>query len=115
MAKKTSPTLIGTFVVGAVALAVVAVVVFGSGKLFEKTGAVCALLYRFGERSRGRRTGEVAGVPIGSVTQILITLTPQDRPMTVQRDQPRIPVFIEIDQKNIYSKGVGSTSPTARS
>ena len=107
MAKKTSPTLIGTFVVGAVALAVVAVVVFGSGKLFEKTAPFVLF---FTGSVNGLEVGapvKLQGVPIGSVTQILITLTPQDRRMTVQRDQPEIPVFIEIDQKNIYSKGVG--------
>ena len=35
MNKKTSPTLIGAFVVGAVVLLVIAVIAFGSGRLFQ--------------------------------------------------------------------------------
>jgi len=37
MSQKISPTLIGAFVVGAVALLVIGVVAFGSGQLFRKT------------------------------------------------------------------------------
>jgi paraquat-inducible protein B len=37
MSKKVSPTLIGAFVVGALALLIVAVIAFGSGQLFPKT------------------------------------------------------------------------------
>ena len=37
MGKKTSPTLIGAFVVGAVALAVIGVTIFGSGRFFNET------------------------------------------------------------------------------
>ena len=36
MNKKISPTLIGAFVLGAVALLVVAVIAFGSGRLFRQ-------------------------------------------------------------------------------
>jgi paraquat-inducible protein B len=36
MSKPANKTLIGAFIVGAVALAVVALVVFGSGKFFRK-------------------------------------------------------------------------------
>ena len=43
MNKKISPTLIGAFVVGAAALVVLAVIVFGSGRLFKKTRGVRAL------------------------------------------------------------------------
>jgi hypothetical protein len=35
MSKKASPALIGGFVIGAVALLVIAVLVFGSGRLFR--------------------------------------------------------------------------------
>ena len=37
MNKKVSPTLIGAFVVGALALVVIAVIAFGSGQLFRQT------------------------------------------------------------------------------
>jgi len=36
MGKRVSPTLVGAFVLGAVALAVVTVVVLGSGRLFQR-------------------------------------------------------------------------------
>ncbi len=37
MSKKISPTLIGGFVLGALALLVIAVIAFGSGRLFRQT------------------------------------------------------------------------------
>lgn len=37
MSKKASPTAIGAFVVGAIALAVAGIVVLGSGRFFQKT------------------------------------------------------------------------------
>ena len=37
MNKRISPTLIGAFVVGALALVVIAVIAFGSGQLFRQT------------------------------------------------------------------------------
>ena len=37
MNKKISPAMIGAFVLGAVALIVIAILVFGSGRLFRQT------------------------------------------------------------------------------
>src|SRR2546427_9931045 len=42
MARKTNPALIGAFVVGAVVLAVAALVVFGGGKFFRQTQPIVA-------------------------------------------------------------------------
>ena len=44
MSKQANKTVIGMFVVGAIALAVVAIVVLGSGKLFKKTVPRSAIL-----------------------------------------------------------------------
>jgi paraquat-inducible protein B len=39
MGKKVNPTVIGLFVLGAILLAVIGVIVFGSGQFFKKTEA----------------------------------------------------------------------------
>ena len=44
MKQQVSKTLIGGFVVGAVALVFAGVMIFGSGKMFEKKIKVCAFL-----------------------------------------------------------------------
>ena len=43
MNKKMSPAVIGAFVLGAVALVVIAILVFGSGRLFRQTRRLCAV------------------------------------------------------------------------
>ncbi len=72
MNKKTSPTLIGAFVVGAVGLLVIAVIAFGSGRLFRQTKEF--VLY-FDNSVNGLRIGapvKFKGVEIGSVKDISI-------------------------------------------
>jgi paraquat-inducible protein B len=103
MKKKVSPTLIGVFVLGAVTLMVIAVVIFGSGRLFRNTFE--ALLY-FEGSVNGLREGapvKFKGVEIGSVTQILLQLGTDRRVGT-------IPVIIEIDRKKITDRGVADKS-----
>lgn len=98
MNKKISPTLIGTFVVGAVALVVIAVLAFGSGRLFRQTKGF--ILY-FDNSVNGLRVGapvKFKGVEIGSVTNILLQL---GKDMKVQT----VPVIIELDLKKIQRKG----------
>lgn len=98
MNKKVSPTLIGVFVVGALALVVIAVIAFGSGQLFRQTKQF--VLFFRGEVNGLRVAAPVKfrGVEIGSVKEILLQLDPG---MKVQR----IPVIIEIDLKKITSRG----------
>jgi paraquat-inducible protein B len=98
MNKKVSPTLIGVFVVGALALVVIAVLMFGSGKLFRKTKEF--VLY-FNGTVNGLRVGapvKFRGVEIGSVKDILLQL---EKDMKVQR----IPVIIAIDLEKVTSRG----------
>ena len=67
MKKRFSPTMIGAFVVGAVVLVVIAVIVFGSGRLFRQTRDF--ILY-FDNSVNGLRIGapvKIKGVEIGSV------------------------------------------------
>ena len=102
MNQRVSPTLIGAFVVGAVLLAVMAVVLIGSGRYFHRTYAF--VLY-FPGSVNGLRVGapvKFRGVEIGSV---------QDIRLQLKRDQSvfRIPVIIAIDPEKITSLGGSET------
>ncbi len=100
MNKKISPTLIGAFVVGALALLVVAVIAFGSGQLFRHTKEF--VLY-FDGSVNGLRIGapvKLKGVEIGSVKNILLQLE-KGR----QVNKIPIPVIIQIDLEKLTSRG----------
>lgn len=102
MSQRVSPTLIGAFVLGAVLLAVTAVVVIGSGRYFRRTYPF--VLY-FPGSVNGLRVGapvKFRGVEIGSVEDIRLQL---------KRDQTvfRIPVIIGIDPEKITSLGGSET------
>ncbi len=98
MNKKISPTLIGGFVLGAVILLVIAVIAFGSGRLFRKTKE---FVVYFDGSVNGLNIGapvKFRGVEVGSVKNILLQL---EKGMEVQS----IPVVFEIDLKKITSRG----------
>ena len=90
MTKQANKTLIGIFVVGAVALVVAGVMIFGSGKFFAERHRL--VMYFDGSVS-GLNVGAPVvfrGVKIGTVTDIVLRADPAD--MSIQ-----IPVFIEIE------------------
>ncbi len=94
MSKKAKTTVIGAFVVGAVALAVVAVLIFGSGKFLKKS--ITYVVY-FDGSIAGLNVGAPVvfrGVEVGSVTDIQVVVDPGD--MSV-----RIPVLIELEPDRI--------------
>ncbi len=98
MSKPTSKTLIGGFVVGAVVLAIVGVVIFGSGKFFTKKQEYVLF---FDGSIKGLNIGAPVmfqGVKIGSVTDIKVTLDPKDLSMWT-------PVYIEIEPRRIATLG----------
>lgn len=101
MSQRVSPTLIGAFVVGALALALVAVVFIGSGRYFRHTSRF--VLY-FPGSVNGLRVGAAVkfhGVEIGSVEDIRLPL---------QRTRSdRIEVVIGIDPRKITSLGGSET------
>jgi phospholipid/cholesterol/gamma-HCH transport system substrate-binding protein len=103
MNKKISPAVIGAFVLGAVALIVIAILVFGSGRLFRQTRNF--VLY-FDNSVNGLRVGapvKLKGVEIGSVKDIRLLVgqgTAADK----------IPVIIEIDLKKLTRRGAGTTA-----
>jgi paraquat-inducible protein B len=98
MKKKVSPVLIGSFVVGAIALIVIAVLILGSGRLFVRYRDF--VLY-FQGSVNGLRVGapvKFKGVEIGSVQKILLQLGPD---LSV----PRIPVIVRVEGEKITKLG----------
>ena len=95
MGRKANPVIIGAFVVGAVALAVVGIVVFGSGRLFADT---TPFVMYFSGSVDGLSVGspvKFKGVEIGSVKSIQLDLG----------EEARIPVWIAVDNKTIVARG----------
>ena len=101
MSKGASKTLIGGFVVGAVALLLVAVLIFGSGKIFSQK---VKLVLFFEESVSGLSLGAPVvfrGVTIGSVTGMELWNYPQELKVL-------IPVYVEIDPARFREKGEGA-------
>jgi ABC-type transporter Mla subunit MlaD len=93
MSKKSNPTLIGAFVVGAMALLALGVAVFGGAELFAKKEFYVAY---FAEKTQGLRVGSnvtMNGVQVGHVSNVVLI---------VNRDsfQSTTAVTIEIRPKS---------------
>ncbi len=96
--KKANPQAVGGFVLGAVALAIVAVVIFGSGRFFEERKTLVAF---FPGSLQGLRVGapvEMRGVQVGTVTDIWIEFEPDNLKF-------RLPVVMELDVTRIRVPG----------
>jgi paraquat-inducible protein B len=92
MSKPASKKVIGLFVIGAIALAVVAVLALGSGKFFKKTfRAVCYFEGSVGGLGIGAPV-VFRGVKIGTVIDIVLRYDPDKAAIL-------IPVFIEVEQQ----------------
>lgn len=90
MSKKANPAAIGIFVVGAIVLAVIAILMFGSGRFFSKTEPF--ILYCEGSVN-GLDVGapvKFKGVKIGQVSRMYIRHNQIDESIS-------IPVIIEVD------------------
>ncbi len=97
MSKRANPTAIGAFVLGALALAVAGVVMFGSG--FFSRDKETFILY-FPESVSGLDVGapvKFKGVQLGRVTQILLGYDQKPGPTDVA-------VLIELDSKETAAK-----------
>ncbi len=100
-----SPTAIGAFVAGAIALLMAAIVIVGGGKLFSKP---VRFICMFQGDINGLKVGapvKFKGVQIGTVEQIRLRLLPSEG-----RERPgirgfRLPVIIAIDQSLITQRG----------
>jgi paraquat-inducible protein B len=98
MSKQANKTLIGGFVVGAIALVVAGILIFGSGLFFIEKHRFVAY---FEESVQGLNVGAPVvfrGVKVGSVTDIVLLADPVD--MSI-----KIPVFLEIEPKNFEMGG----------
>ncbi len=101
MARKANPALLGGFVVGAVALAVAGLVVFGGGKLFRSTQPWVA---NFDESIKGLSVGAPVlfrGVKLGAVTDIQVVV---DR----KNDKIHTPVYFALEADRITELGGGA-------
>jgi len=98
MGKRVSPAVIGAFVIGAIVLAVVAVTIWGSGRLFEKAyNYVCY----FPGSVNGLNIGapvKFRGVQVGQVTDVRLRYEQV-------RGDPRIPVFLKLDEDRLRELG----------
>jgi paraquat-inducible protein B len=96
MSKPANKTLIGAFVAGSAVLAVAAVIIFGSGRLFKHT--FVNVMY-FQGSVKGLNVGSPVtfrGVRIGSVSRIELRYNAKDLTFL-------IPVYVEIDpDKMVY-------------
>ncbi len=102
MSKKANKTAIGGFVVGALALIVVGVLIFGSGKFLTKTQTY--VMY-FEGSVRGLNVGAplvFRGVKIGSVTRIQLLANTDDLSF-------QIPVFVETERRHFTLTGGGAS------
>ncbi|HXV78474.1 MAG TPA: MlaD family protein [Candidatus Binatia bacterium] len=105
MNKKVSPAVIGAFVLGALALIVIATLIFGSGRLFRQTREF--VLY-FDGSVNGLRIGapvKIKGVEIGAVKDIRLQLE--------KSKELKIPVIIELDLKKFTARGATQAAETA--
>jgi len=105
MGKRFSPTLVGGFVLSALGLAILGIVVLGSGRFF--TGKTSYVLY-FDRDVNGLRIGapvKFRGVDIGTVDAILLNLSGLDTQTKNAIPNVKIPVVIDIDSRKIESHG----------
>jgi paraquat-inducible protein B len=101
VSRRANPTLIGGFVLGGAVLAVIAVVVFGSGRFFRDTATFISF---FDGSVTGLDNGSPVrfrGIEVGSVRDVLLDLPGVGRE---QRDL-RIAVVYDLDRKALESRG----------
>jgi paraquat-inducible protein B len=107
MAKQVSKTVIGGFVISAIALLVIGIVIFGGGKFFTKT--VKYVLY-FDRSIKGLNVGAPVvfrGVEIGTVASVVIRADPDKLKVD-------IPVVIEIEPDRFQTTGESERTKYAR-
>lgn len=99
MSRKVNPTIVGSFVLGAIALTTLALVVFGSGSLFRTRPKAVAF---FQGDIQGLSVGapvNLRGVRVGTVTDIRIDLNGADATAV-------IPVYMQFEPERLNITGV---------
>ena len=97
MSTRANPTLIGLFIIGGVALAIVGVAVLASGSWFATRSTFISY---FDESVNGLEVGasvKFQGVPVGQVTNLLIQIESSDRTF-------QVPVEYDIDLTRLTSQ-----------
>jgi phospholipid/cholesterol/gamma-HCH transport system substrate-binding protein len=105
MLKLTNTKVVGTFVLGALALVVIAIVLFGGGALFRPTQR--AVVYFQGSVSGLSVGAPVAfrGVQVGSVADIILE-------MNAKTGSATMPVYLEFDPRKVT--WIGGTRLTSK-
>jgi paraquat-inducible protein B len=107
MGRRANPTLIGAFIVGAVALIVIGLLVFGRSQFFTETRTFVLF---FDGSVKGLNVGapvDFQGVKVGSVTNITVQYMPQEMAF-------RTPVYIEIEAGSIRELGIRESEDDRR-
>jgi paraquat-inducible protein B len=102
VSERANPTLIGAFLLGAIALVVTGLMIFGGGRFF--TEAVTYVAY-FPETVSGLNDGAPVtfrGVKVGSVRRIEVQLDAHDLSV-------KIPVYLRLERRRI--REIGGTIP----
>ena len=102
MSERANPTLIGAFLLGAIALVVAGLMVFGGGRFFTETVTYVAY---FPETVSGLNDGapvNFRGVKVGTVRRIEVQLDVQDLSV-------KIPVYLQLERRRI--REIGGTIP----
>lgn len=105
MSQKSNPALIGAFIIGALALGVAGVLLFGSGKWFRDTAA-CVMYFDGDVQGLGVGSAvKFRGVKIGEVTSVATRL---DR----ETLQVRIPVYVDLiePRQQLYGRAAEGES-----
>jgi paraquat-inducible protein B len=98
-------TVVGAFVLGAIALGVAAIIVLSSGALFRDTFTVVSL---FPGSVQGLQIGAPVtfrGVQIGTVKEIRLLLPNDPRLADPENTDARIPILYEIDNTLLQARG----------
>lgn len=101
MSRRANPRKIGAFVIGASALAVIAIVILGSGKFFKQTLTVISY---FDTSVGGLDPGapvKYRGVEIGEVKEVRLDIFEAE-----ERQEFAIPVIYELNER-IIERGTG--------
>ena len=94
MSKRANTTVVGAFVIGAIALVLGAVMMFGTGRFFDEHIVVVTV---FQGSVTGLQVGspvEFRGVPVGTVTSIKALYDPQETSF-------EIPVYMSLDTDSV--------------
>jgi paraquat-inducible protein B len=103
MSRRANPTVVGTFVLGAIALAILALVVFGSGSLFRTRPQAVAF---FEGNIQGLSIGapvNLLGVRVGTVTNIRIDINAADA-------TAKIPVYMQFEPERLNIAGASENA-----